>query len=282
LPRALAIHLAAAAAVVLLRAAFIYSLDPWLGWYVQPPRFSQVALHSVQNNLFLYWLLVGASHAVIYARDAIERERAAVQLEAALGRAELAALTSTLHPHFLFNTLGAIAELVHRDPHATDRMVVQLAGMLRRLLDDRRPVIALADELAFSRDYLAIEQVRFGDLLTVRWSVEPDALAAAVPRLAIQPLIENALRHGLWPAGRPGVLTIAGHRRGDDLVVTVTDDGVGLPAAGGPGSVGQGLATIRARVDRLYDGRGALTVAPRAAGGTEARLVLPWGAACAS
>src|SRR5688572_13403453 len=190
-PRALALHLLACAAVVAVRAVIIFAIDPWVHFYDATPRFVEVLQHSVRNNLFQYWLLVGVSHAVIYAREAIDRDRTAAQLEASLSRAELAALTATMDPHFLFNTLQAVAEMVHRDVDAADRMLVRLSAMLRRMLDDRRPLVPLRDELAFVRDYLAIEQVRFGDRLKLRWDVDPAVEDVPVPRLSIQPLAEN-------------------------------------------------------------------------------------------
>lgn len=278
--RAMAVHTAAAFLVVLLRTAWIHGLDPWMHWYDATPAFGHVFVHAIQNNLFQYWLFVGVFHAVIYAHEVIERERAGAQLAAALERAELSALAATLHPHFLFNTLQAIAEMVHRDADAADRMIVQLSAMLRRLLDDRRPVVPLREELAFGRDYLALEQVRFGDALAVRWEVEPGAEAILVPRLSVQPLIENALKHGLWPAGRPGTLVISARKQGDQLVVSVIDDGLGLPTS--PPGPGVGLSTVRARIERMYPGRGEVMVVPRSAMGVEARVVIPCEVACAS
>jgi LytS/YehU family sensor histidine kinase len=280
--RSLAIHTAAAFFVVLLRTTWIHGLDPWMHWYDVTPSFGQVFVHAIQNNLFQYWLFVGVAHAVIYAREAIERERIAVQLEAALERAELSALAATLHPHFLFNTLQAVAEMVHRDAAAADRMIVQLSAMLRRLLDDRRPSVPLGEELAFGRDYLALEQVRFGDLLSVRWEVEPGAEDVLVPRLSIQPLIENALKHGLWPAGRPGTVVISARKHDGQLVVSVIDDGIGLTAAPPSARAGVGLSTVRARIERLYPGRGEVVVVPGIAAGVEARVVIPCEATCAS
>jgi hypothetical protein len=276
--RALAIHGAGCAAVIVLRAVFIHSLDPWVGWYPETPPLSRVLMHSVENNFFVYWLFVGVGHAAIYARDAVERSRAAAELQVALSRAELSALASTLQPHFLFNTLGAIAELVHRDPAAADRAIVQLSAMMRRLIDDRRQVVPLRDELAFVRDYLEIEQVRFGDRLTVSWDVAPELLDAPVPRLSIQPLVENALRHGLWPAGRPGTLVIAARADGATLTLTVTDDGVGpITRAGRTGTDPlHGLGLVRARVERLYADRGRLDLVARREGGARAELVVPW------
>lgn len=273
-PRALVLHGAGAAAVVVLRALWIWSLDPWVHFYAVEPGFTRVLMHSVENNLFVYWLFVGVGHAAVYARDAVERSQRAAALEVALARAEQAALTAAMQPHFLFNTLSAIAELVHRDPEAADRAIVQLSGLLRRLVDDRRQEVPLGEELAFTRDYLAIEAMRFGDRLEVRWQVAPALEAAAVPRLSVQPLVENALRHGLWPSGRPGVLTIAAHRAADGAIaIVVTDDGLGLPPAAPPRE--RGLATIRARLDRLYGGRGRLSLATAVGGGARAELVVP-------
>lgn len=283
--RSLAVHGAAGVGVVLLRAAYIWSLDPWMHWYDAPPPFELVLLHSVRNNLFQYFMVVGVAHAVIYAGDAIATARREAALTAALARAEQSALAATLHPHFLFNTLQAVAELVHRDADAADRMLVQLGALLRRLLDDHRPLVPLGDELAFVADYLAIEQARFGAGLAVRWDIADDVRALPVPRLSVQPLVENAIRHGLWPAGRPGTLVIAAHRRGDDLVVEVRDDGLGLEAAAAAGSgpvSGHGLPTIRARLERLYPGRGEVALAARAGAGAEARVVIPCEAPCAS
>lgn len=273
--RALAIHVVGAAAVITLRALYIYALDPWIGFYPAPPAFGSVLLHSVENNLFVYWLFVGVGHAVLFAREAAARRRSAAALEVALARAEHAALAATLQPHFLFNTLGAIAELVHRDPDLADRAIVQLSALLRRLVDDTRQEIPLAEELSFTRDYLAIEALRFGERLQVRWDVEPGLDAVAVPRLAVQPLVENAVRHGLWPVARGGVLAISARRdAAGGVEIAVVDDGAGLPAAPRERS----LATVRARVLHLYGGRGRVEVAPApgaGAGGVRAALVVP-------
>lgn len=264
-PRGLAIHAGGAMVVVVVRALYISALDPWLHFYGSAPSFTLVLQHSVENNLFLYWLFVGVAHA-------IERSRAAAALEVALGQAQAAALGATMQPHFLFNTLQAIAELVHRDPEVADRAIVQLSALLRRLIDDHRQEVPLADELAFTRDYLALEQLRFGDRLDVQWQIAPAIADVLVPRLSVQPLVENALRHGLWPTGRHGCLTIAAARAEHGVAITVTDDGGGLPPAHAPG---HGLGTIRARLDNLYGARAHLVVADNPGGGARAELVVP-------
>jgi len=272
--RAFAIHVLGAAAVITLRAGYIFALDPWVHFYEEPPAFQTVMIHSIENNLFVYWLFVGVGHAVLFAREAFQRRRTEASLAVALARAEHAALAATLQPHFLFNTLGAIAELVHRDPDLADRAIVQLSALLRRLVDDTRQEIPLAEELAFTRDYLAIEALRFGDRLQVRWDIAPGLEAVAVPRLTVQPLVENAVRHGLWPTARGGALMISARRDASGaVVIAVQDDGVGLPATA-PRE--RSLATVRARFEHLYGARGRVEVAaapgPR---GVRAALVVP-------
>lgn len=268
----LALHVAGAAAVIVLRAAYIYALDPWVHFYAEPPAFGTVMVHSVENNLFVYWLFVGVAHAVLFAREAAQRREKAHALEAALARAEVAALSAAMQPHFLFNTLGGIAELVHRDADLADRAIVRLSAMLRRLVDDRRQEVPLRDELAFTRDYLELEALRLGDRLVVRWDIAPGLDDVSVPRLSLQPLVENAIRHGLWPTGRAGTLTIAVQRGDEGVIISVDDDGTGLPAAPAPAE--RGLAIVRQRLAHLYGTRGRLGIAPRA-GGFRAQLVVP-------
>lgn len=268
---ALAVHVVGAAAVIALRAVYIYLLDPYVHFYVEPPVFRDVMLHSIENNLFVYWLFVGVGHAVLFAREAAQRREKAHALEAALARAEQAALATAMQPHFLFNTLGGIAELVHRDADLADRAIVRLSGMLRRLVDDRRQEVPLRDELAFTRDYLELEALRLGDRLAVDWNIEEGLEDTAVPRLSVQPLVENAIRHGLWPTGRTGKLAITVRRGDDGVVISVDDDGAGMPEQ----PAERGLAIVRARLERLYGPRGRLGVAQIRGVGVRAELVVP-------
>ncbi len=270
--RPLVMHCLGAMLVVCIRALYIFGLDPLVHFYPQTPHFSVVLLHSVENNLFAYWLFVGAFHALIYARESMERGQAQLKLEAALAKAQLAALTATVHPHFLFNTLGAIAELVHQNPAAADRGIVQLSSLLRRLIDDERLEVSFREELDFTRDYVAIEQMRFGARLAVIWEIAPELLTVSVPRLSVQPLVENALRHGLWPLRRSGVLRVAAALAADGrLVVQVTDDGTGLAAA----LPERGLKSVRARLKLIHGAQGNLLLRPNENGGASAELVVP-------
>jgi len=270
--RGLLLHGAAVAAIVLVRAVYIYSLDPVFHWYEQPPAFSQVLLQSVWNNLFQAWLFVGVAHALYFAARAAERERQAVQLQAQLTDARLAALSSQLNPHFLFNALNSIAELVHRDPDAADGMIVGLSALLRNSLESATSQqVPLEEELRLLGYYLDIEKIRLGERLRVEWSVAPAAREALVPPLLLQPLVENAVRHGISRRLGPGTIRVLAACEGGGLCLEVHDDGAGQSAGGG---FGIGLGTTRQRLQALYGEQGTLELlaSPQ---GTVARLLLP-------
>lgn len=246
-----------------------WTAPPVAGFDCVPPL-PELLLTSVFNNLFFYALLTFAAHAVHYARQYRLRERE-------LARAQLQALRAQVHPHFLFNTLNTIAALVPDQPRAADRMIAELATLLRASLrSDGALEVPLREELELVRAYLDIEQVRFGPRLTAEWDVDEAAGSALVPALLLQPLVENAVRHGLWPRDEPGRVRIAAHRSGGELRIAVEDDGVGV-APGGPVAEGVGLANSRARLRRLYgaDHRFALAAGPGGAG-VAVRVVLPY------
>jgi len=271
----LGVHVAGCIALVVVRAVTIAGFNPWVGWYDRPPEFGSVLVTSFNNNLFLYWMFVGVAHALHYAHRVREREYETSRLEAQLAQARLDALRAQLHPHFLFNTLHSLSELVHRDVDAADRMIVRLSELLRRALDPRAEhEVALRDELALVAPYLEIEQMRFGDRLTVAWEVAPEALDARVPQLILQPLVENAVRHGLAARAAPGRVVIAARVAAGRLALEVRDDGVGLGHAGAPGA-GVGLSNTRARLRQRYgtDHGFALTASPD--GGTVAAIDIP-------
>jgi len=271
--RGLLLHGAAVAAIVVLRAVYIYALDPWLHWYEQAPGFSEVLLQSVWNNLFQAWLFVGVAHALYYAARAGERERAAAQLQAQLTDARLAALSSQLNPHFLFNALNSIAELVHRDPVAADGMVVGLSALLRNSLESASSQqVALEEELRLLGHYLDIERIRLGERLRVEWAVAPEARSALVPPLLLQPLVENAVRHGISRRLAPGTIRVLAAIEGGSLCLEVHDDGAGQSAGGG---FGIGLGTTRERLQALYGAEASLDLFTTPEG-TVARMVLPF------
>jgi signal transduction histidine kinase len=257
--------------------------------------FARSAIGWFPLSVLVYVGLVSGGHWRELAGRERERERRTVALESQLARAQLQALRMQLHPHFLFNTLHTIAVLVReQDTETAVRLLARLGDVLREVLRSADAhEVRLRDELAFTGRYLEIEQVRFADRLRVVWRAETAALDAAVPHLVLQPLVENALRHGIARREHAGLLEIGARRDGARLTVWVRDDGPGPGAAaergvenGGAardgdadgGGSGIGLANVRARLAALY-GDAALRLEPVAAadgGGTRAVLELPW------
>jgi LytS/YehU family sensor histidine kinase len=223
----------------------------------------------------VFWVVVCGAHALLFYQRSQERERRSLELAASLARAKLQALRMQLQPHFLFNTLNAISTLVHRDPRAADEMIGNLSDFLRLTLEPaEQQEIPLGEELKFVERYLAIERVRFGDRLRVEVDVPADLLATPVPSLLLQPLVENAVRHGLEPLGAAGLLRIVAKREGDRLWIAVIDNGRGLP--GTPTErVGIGMANTRERLAARYGAAAGIMLRPAEGGGTSAEITLP-------
>ena len=233
-----------------------------------PPR--------VENGLLAYGALVVLGQASRYFALYKTRQVHASELEARLTKTHLQLLRTQLQPHFLFNTLNTVAELVHSDPDTADQMITRLGRLLRLSLDHAgHQVVPLRQEIEFLRMYVEIEQVRFQDRLQIVWDLAPDTLEAAVPTLLWHPVLENAIRHGVTPLAGRGRIVIASHRNGEDLVLEIRDNGRGLPAGGIPRE-GVGLRNIRERVDQLYGSRARFTLEPAMGGGTIATLRLPY------
>ena len=214
---------------------------------------------QLRTNLIIYGLLLFGVMAANYYRRYLAGEQRAAQLQTQLAQAQLQALKMQLHPHFLFNTLNAISELVHKEPETAERMVIQLSDMLRLSLESIGvQEIPLEQELNFLRRYLDIEETRFRDRLKIRTDVAPETLGAYVPNMLLQPLVENAIRHGISPLSRGGSIDIRARRNNGTLQLQIRDDGRGLPANGENGSRGNGvgLSNTRARLTQLY-GAGA-------------------------
>ena len=206
-------------------------------------------------EMMTYWAIVGLSHALGYRREAQARALSASQLETRLVEAQLQSLQRQLQPHFLFNTLNTISALMHRDVEAADLMIARLSDLLRISLQMVGvQEISLKEELDFLSKYLEIEQTRFRDRLTVVFDVQPDALDALVPNLILQPLVENAIKHGIGPRPSPGTITIRARLAGSErLELIVQDNGVGMSAARlSDFNRGVGLSNTRARLEHLY------------------------------
>ncbi|MSU36562.1 MAG: histidine kinase [Pedosphaera sp.] len=224
-------------------------------------------------NLLVYWVVTTGTHAVAYYQSFREREVRVLELEQRLATARLHALQMQLNPHFLFNALQGISTLMYRDVDSADSLLVKLSELLRHALDrDHEQRVTLADELAFLDRYLALEQMRFGDRLTVEREISPESLDALVPNLILQPLVENAIQHGLEPQIRPGKIVIQSHVLQDRVILRVTDNGRGLEENVIPGI---GTTNTIARLRQLYGPRASFTLESAPEGGTCARVELP-------
>lgn len=281
--RAVLIHAAACLAAALSHA-FIYtavgvamSTTPRESGFLS--LFGRSLLGWFPISVLVYVGIVSGGHWLALVRQERERERRTAALEAQLARAQLHALRMQLHPHFLFNTLNTIATLVReQERDAAVRLLAQLGDVLRQVLRSATShEVRLGEELAFTRQYLEIEQVRFADRLRVVWNTDPPALDAAVPNLVLQPLVENALRHGIARRQEAGLLEIGSRRQGARLILWVRDDGPGLPSEG-PGD-GVGIANVRARLAALHGDDAELRLEPvphEEGGGVRAVVELPW------
>jgi hypothetical protein len=247
--------------------------------------FEQRILWRTTWAIFVYGALVLGFAGALHARRAHRAAVAAAQAEAALVRAELAAISGKLQPHFLYNTLNSIVLLTRKDPGAAERALLGYSRMLRYLLDaDRAPGgrVPLSDELDFVRDYLDLESLRLGSRLAVSWRVDEEAAAEArVPPLTLQPLVENAVVHGIAPRPGPGTVRIACGRDGASgaLVLEVHDDGAGCdwppPVRASGRRAGIGLAALRRRFELDYDGRARFDVRSSPGQGFGVTIAIP-------
>ncbi|MBL8138093.1 MAG: histidine kinase [Acidobacteria bacterium] len=232
-------------------------------------------LRSVDLYVPVYWGLLGLQHAIDYGRAVHASDLRTAQVETRLVEAQLLALQRQLHPHFLFNTLHAISALVHSAPDRADQMLERLSDMLRATLrtsGDR--LVPLGQELEFLRAYLDIEQANLGDRLHVTIDVHERWYGARVPPLLLQPLAENAVRHGVALRLTGGRVRVSATAAGESLVLTVADDGGGV-GTGRAGGHGVGLVNARARLEALYGPAATLTLGPDPGGGTLVVVRLP-------
>jgi sensor histidine kinase YesM len=228
-------------------------------------------------GVVVYLSITGIAHAIRYFVEAREREIQLARVSEQLAGTRLAALQARLNPHFLFNSLNTIAVLVRDGDTATaTRVIEQLSDVLRSTLaGSQANEVALDDELTLVRQYLAVEQARFSDRLDPVFAIDPAALAAAVPRFALQHLVENAIRHGIARRTDAGRVVVTARRDGAMLELSVEDDGAG-PAAGALERKGHGLDNTRERLRTLYGERGSLVVTALSPRGTLARLRIPY------
>jgi two-component system LytT family sensor kinase len=270
-----ALHSAAATAITL-------SIKPFDNMGPSPlefwPRFFSRLKGQFVPDLLVYGAVIGTCYALDYYRKYREREFLTTRLEAQLAQAQLDSLRMQLHPHFLFNTLNSIVGLVRDNKNqAAVSMLVGLSDLLRHTLEhSTRQEVELREELAFIKLYLAIQEMRFSDRLQVEFNIDPATAKAMVPNLILQPLTENALRHGIGRSADSGLVGISSAAENGHLRLTVYDDGAGLPDDWQmKGSTGIGLANTVARLEQLYDGNHQFDIRNRSERGVEVVIVMP-------
>jgi signal transduction histidine kinase len=252
-----------------------------------PPLGEMIALNFVSESM-AFWATIGVIYAVEHYDGLRQREVQSAVLKGELAEARLEALGAQLHPHFLFNTLQGISTLIHRDPGAADRMLTRLSDLLRRTLArPGHPEVSLAEEIEVLGHYLEIQRTRFEDRLIIERDVPPDLSTALVPHFILQPLVENAIQHGIARRAGSGRISVTAERRDGRLILSVTDDGPGLdPAAEtaraegtpdhGVRGDGIGLSNTRRRLAALYAEAGTVSLSPAPGGGLRVSVTLPF------
>jgi two-component system, LytTR family, sensor kinase len=292
LPRLIGLHLLLSLAWELLRlsleAAFHLTWNEF--WPIKPPitfksEITLLFIFGFHTGVVTYWVVLSIQTAVRnYARfqeraqAVLRSDLRASQLETQVAQARLGALKAQLQPHFLFNTLNAIVVLVRQQKgQQAEETLARFSDLLRAVLADMdAQEVTLARELEYLKLYLSIEQLRFSDRLRVDIDVDPELLDAAVPHMALQPIVENAIRHGVSQSASPGLIGIRAGRVGDELHVMVQDDGPGFATQGAPGGLKLGLANTRARLKQLYGDASELRTGSGPAGGALVTMILPF------
>ena len=276
LRRSLIAHALGVTAFLVIGGFIMGAFDWMLPWERQGTMLA-AALAAVGKyigvDVLIYLMIVVAAMAYSYARDANEASVASATLKGQLAEAQLHALTSQLQPHFLFNTLHAISALVTEDPPRAERLVARLSELLRdSLKGGMQPETSLEREFALLEKYVEVQEARFGPRLQVTFAADAEVLDARVPRLILQPLVENAIRHGIAPRPGPGMVEVAARRSGDALRLSVRDDGVGVTI---PTKDGIGLRNTRERLRQLYGDRQQFTLENQPTGGVLCSVDLP-------
>jgi len=264
-PRQLALHVTSALSYSVVHTVIMMAVRALLMMGEErPPNFPGWQNYTLLSYLtqldwllMTYLFLIGLAYALAYRRESETRALNTSQLETRLVEAQLQALQRQLHPHFLFNTLNTISGLIRTDPDGADAMIDRLGDLLRMTLHKSGiQEVSLKEELDVLQKYVEIERTRFGNRLNIEMHVQPETLDAQVPSLVLQPLVENAIRHGIAPNARPGWIAVHAERASSELVLQVLDSGDGLP----PDRLmalnrGVGLDNTRARLAHLYRDR---------------------------
>ncbi|HVX41184.1 MAG TPA: histidine kinase [Gemmatimonadaceae bacterium] len=271
----LAGHLPVAIAAALLdTAATRVAVEYFSGARLTTP-FAATLVYYSDFDIVIYVAVVAIAEALLVRRVLLERQRATEQLEASLSRARLDYLEAQLQPHFLFNSLGAVSELAYDAPATAARVLHQLSSIFRTALAKKTDEVTLGEELVGIEPYLDIQRIRFADWLTIEYDIDDAAVDCLLPRFVLQPLIENAIRHGLSDRRAAGTIGISASVCDGALLVRVWDNGVGLEHARATSGRGIGLANVRDRLRILYGDDERLRLAASSEGGTVAELTIP-------
>lgn len=278
------VHIIAGIGLTLIQQSVDALVLPKLGYLPNsPPRtFFETYKHYVALNLHfgiaIYWGVLGIYQAFRYYQKARERELHTTQLEARLAQTRLQVLKFQLQPHFLFNTLNTISELVHKSPESADRMITNLSDLLRISLEKLEvQEVPLQQELDFLQKYVEIEQMRFHDRLKIEMDVAPETLDAIVPNMILQPLVENSIKHGIAPLSQGGTVKVSAERQNGNLLLEVSDDGIGLKNIEiSKIPQGVGLKNTRARLNHLYGEKHEFEMRSRKKGGVKLHLTIPY------
>lgn len=275
--QALLVHLPAAVlfslsgiTIYIMARKFLFSNEP-------APTFKNMIVLDYHQGILIYIVLAGICYGLDYYRKYRERELAAAQLQTQLAQAQLAALKAQLHPHFLFNTLNTIAVLIDEDTNSARKMLVRLSDLLRVVLKkETTDEVSLRQEIDFLEGYLEIEQMRFQDRLKVKLEIAPNTLNARVPDLILQPLVENAIKHGIAPRAAQGQIEIRAERQNGNLLLEVQDNGAGMQEDFSTDGNGVGLANTVARLESLYGANYSFEIRNLETGGLVAALSIPF------
>jgi two-component system, LytTR family, sensor kinase len=270
--KALAIHIPLSLLVATLGAWLLIHMAMLLGWSDTAIPFRTRLLGLALQDLPRYFVTLGVAYFVRFR----EREAESSQLETRLAQAQLEILKSQMEPHFLFNALNSIATLTRVDPASAERMTLKLAAFLRVSLDCAGfQEIPLKQELDFLQNYLDIQQTRFRDRLTIHLNVDPNLLSTPVPSLILQPLVENAIRHGIAKSAAPGRVDITAALDHDSIKIEIADNGVGITPTSTEVHEGFGIRNTRARLQQLYGDHQHFHLENAPGGGCRVRLTIP-------
>jgi two-component system LytT family sensor kinase len=283
--RALLLHVPISLGLSMILTA-IGHVFVWLHWgrvMGRPFSFERMSRFVVANfseGIGIYMLIALSSYAFSYYRRYRESQLRTLQLEAQLSHSQLQALKMQLHPHFLFNTLHSISALLNKDPESARKMITRLGDFLRLTLENSgSQEVTLEQEITFLRCYLEIERIRFQDRLVTRVNVSDQTLDAKVPNLILQPIVENAIRHGIAPRSTPGLIEIGAERRNSTLRIQVRDNGPGLPSHRTSENMfkkGLGLANTEKRLEQLYGAAHLFDLSDHPEGGLLVTLEIPF------